>query len=398
MRSKRPDGSIRERSDGCFQIRYTLGIDPLTGKRKRVEVTHQGTYESAKVALRRLLKSIDDNDHIEPSKIKVSEFLAQWIETMRSQVSPATHQRYTDIINCSLMPAFGACFLSKLTPAEIQRQYNKWETTGRRDGGAGGIAPRTRIHIHRVFKSALKNAVYLQLIGRNPADFVKPPKAPKISINVLTIEQSAELLEFLRDSCLYWPVLLALATGMRRGEILALRWKNIDFETATVRVVESVEKTRKGGLRFKEPKTGKTRAIVLPQCVLEELKKWKETLREDLLSKNIKLADNHFVCGKSDGEVRDPTTLTHGFIIAINKLKHLPRVRFHDLRHSHATQLLAAGIHPKIAQERLGHSTITTTLDLYSHVTNTMQADAASTLDTAFRSAIKARLLAPKPS
>lgn len=316
----------------------------------------------------------------------------------RIRISPATHQRYTDIVNCSLIPAFGACALSKLTPADIQRQYNKWETTGRGDGRAGGVAPRTRIHIHRVFKSALKNAVSLQLIGRNPADFVKPPKAPKIAINVLTVEQSAELLDALRGSSLYWSVLIALATGMRRGEILALRWKNVDFETATVRVVESVEKTRKCGLRFKEPKTGKTRAVVLPRIVLEELKTWKDAQRAQLISNGVNVTDDHFVCGKRNGEVRDPTTLTHEFIIAINKLKHLPRVRFHDLRHSHATQLLTAGVHPKIAQERLGHSTITTTLDLYSHVTNTMQADAASTLDTAFRSAIKARLLIPKPS
>lgn len=177
---------------------------------------------------------------------------------------------------------------------------------------------------------------------------------------------------------------------MRRGEILALRWKNVDFNKMTVRVVESLEHTRQG-LRFKAPKTERTRAIILPDYAAEELRAWKEKQAEELLSQGIAQTDNSLVCGKRDGEPLHPTTVTHEFIIAINKLSALPRVRFHDLRHSHATQLLTAGIHPKIAQERLGHSTITTTLDLYSHVTDTMQDDAAAKLDTAFRSAIKAR-------
>jgi integrase len=397
MRSKRPDGSIRERSNGCFQIRYSIGIDPLTGQRKRVEVTHKGTYETAKIALRKLLKSIDDNEHIEPTKIKVGEFLTQWIETVRSQVNPATHERYTAIVNHFLIPALGTPLLSKLTPALIQNAYNGWEKTGRKDGKEGGLSPRTRVHFHRVLKSALKHAVQLQLIGRNPAEFVKPPKAMKATISVLTVEESAALLESMKGSRIYWPVLLALTTGMRRGEILALRWKNIDFKKATVRIVESLEQTRQG-LRFKAPKTERTRAVILPDYAVEELKTWKEKQTTELTELKVNHTQETLVCARFDGEPLWPTSLTHEFIKAIKRLPNLPRIRFHDLRHSHATQLLTAGIHPKIAQERLGHSSITTTLDLYSHVTNTMQTDAASTLNTAFRSAFKARgSLTPKP-
>jgi len=390
MRKKRPDGSIRERSEGCFQIRYTLGIDPLTGKRKRVEVTHQGTYESAKVTMRKLLKSIDDNDHVEPTKIKVSEFLQQWLESVRSQVSLKTHERYSDTVRRFLIPALGNCLLSKLAPSAIQNAYNYWETSGRKDIKKGGLAPRTRINIHRILKSALKHAVQLQLITSNAADAVKPPRAKKTAITTLTVEQSAALLDALRDTRLYVPVLLALTTGMRRGEILALRWKNVDFNRTTVRVVESLEHTRQG-LRFKAPKTEKTRAVILPDYAVEELRKWKEKQAEELILQRVVQTEDSLVCGRRDGQPLNPTTITHEFIIAINKLSALPRVRFHDLRHSHATQLLMAGIHPKIAQERLGHSTITTTLDLYSHVTDTMQNDAAAKLDTAFRGAIKAR-------
>jgi integrase len=204
----------------------------------------------------------------------------------------------------------------------------------------------------------------------------------------LTVEQSAILLDAIRETRLYWPVLLALATGMRRGEILALRWKNVDLEKKTVRVVESLEQTKKG-IRFKAPKTNRTRAVLLPEYAVEELQKRKEKQAEELADLKIDQTQETLVCARYDGKPIWPSSVTHEFYKAMKKLPDLPRVRFHDLRHSHATQLLAAGIHPKIAQERLGHSTISTTLDLYSHATDTMQDEAAVKLDTAFRAAIK---------
>ena len=178
---------------------------------------------------------------------------------------------------------------------------------------------------------------------------------------------------------------------MRRGEIAALRWRNIDFEKKTIRVVESVEQVGIK-LRFKAPKTEKTRAIILPNYALEELKAWKDKQAKDLSALGRKATDDTFVCGRSwDGGVVKPDSITAEFSVAIRSVPNLPIIRFHDLRHSHATQLLMEGVHPKIAQERLGHSTITTTLDLYSHVSDTMQNDAAEKLDSAFRSAIKTR-------
>jgi integrase len=392
----RPTGSIRQRSKGCFQIRYSLGIDPLTGKRDRIEIAHQGTCESAKKELRRLLKSVDDNQHVEPSKIKVGEFLTQWLATIKSRVSPKTYERYDSLANHFIIPTLGACLLSKLDPSSIQQAYNKWETTGRRDKKAGGLAPRTRLHIHRVFKLALKHAARMRLIHRNPADDVMPPRARKATMATLTVEQSAILLDAIHETRLYWPVLLALATGMRRGEILALRWNNVDFENKTVRVVESLEQTKQG-VRFKAPKTERTRAVLLPGCIVEELQRLKEEQGRELQELGIEQTAVTVVCSGCDGKEQWPTTITHQFGKAVRKLPSLPKVRFHDLRHSHATQLLMAGVHPKIAQERLGHASITTTLDLYSHVTDTMQNDAVEKLDFAFRSAIKGKpSLTPK--
>lgn len=388
---KRPDGYIRKRSKGSFEIRYSLGIDPLTGKRKRIETTFKGTYDEAKTELRRLLRTIDTNEHVEPTKIKVKEFLTEWLETIRSQVSPKTHERYADLVNHFLIPALGSCILIKLTPSNIQLAYNKWETTGRRDKKSGGLAPRTRLHIHRVFKAALKHATRLRIISNNPADSVMPPRARKTIVTTLTIEQSAVLLERLQviHPRMYWPVLLALTTGMRRGEIVALRWKNIDLDRKTIRVVESIEQVKQN-IRFKAPKTERTRAIMLPDYAVEKLRAWKESQTKELAALGIVATENTFVCGRSwDGGVVKPDSLTAEFRVAIRDIPNFPIVRFHDLRHSHATQLLEQGIHPKIAQERLGHSTITTTLDLYPHVVDTMQNDAVSKLDSVFRSAIK---------
>jgi integrase len=386
----RHTGHIRRRSEDSFELRYSLGSDPVTGKWKVRTTTVKGSRKDAQVELQRILKSLNDGAYIEPTKITVRDFLKDWLETVRAQISIKTHERYDQAVNLYLIPAFGNCLLTKLTPSVIQQAYNVWETSGRRDRKAGGLSPQTRLHIHRIFKSALKHAFQFQLIVRNPADAIKPPRVAKGTLTTLTVEQSAILLDAVRGKTIYMPVLLALTTGMRRGEILALRWKNVDFEKKTVRVVESIEQSKKG-IRFKAPKTERTRAIILPDYAVEELKAWKDKQAEEFLELKLQQNEDSLVCSRFDSTPVWPTSVTHEFIKAIKKLPNLPRVRFHDLRHSHATQLLAAGIHPKIAQERLGHSTITTTLDLYSHVTDTMQDEAAEKLDMALRSAIKAR-------
>jgi integrase len=213
------------------------------------------------------------------------------------------------------------------------------------------------------------------------------PKVERREMATLTAEQSALLLDAVRHSHVYWPVLIALATGARRGETLALRWKNVDLDRSTVRIVESLEQTR-SGLRFKAPKTEKARAISLPAFAVNELRRLKLEQAEELLKVGIRQSSDTLVCARRDGEPLQLQSLTHEFPRFLARLKDFPRVRFHDLRHTHATQLLLAGVHPKVAQERLGHSTISTTLDLYSHVTATMQEDAASRLDAAFRGAI----------
>jgi integrase len=381
----RPRGNIEERLPGrTYRLRYDLGRDGF-GKRRIARTTFHGTRKDAERELTRLLRSLDTNEHVDPTRMTVGQWLETWIETVRFEISPKTHERYVELVKNFLTPALGDLRITKLTPTHIQNACNVWATRGRRDGKSGGLSPQTRLHIHRVFKSALARAVELKVLVRNPADALRAPKVERPEIVTLTVEQSVELLEAVRHARIYWPVLLALSTGMRRGEILALRWKNVDLDSGTIRVVESLEQT-KTGIRFKPPKSGRTRAVALPGLAIEELRRLRLQQAQELLVLGVRQNGDTLVCCREDGEPKQPRSLTHDFAYFADRLG--LQISFHDLRHSHATALLASGVHPKVASERLGHSKVAITLDLYSHVLPGMQADAAARIDAAFQLAI----------
>jgi integrase len=384
----RRTGHIRERSPGSFELRYALGTEPATGKRRIATATLHGTKKEAERELRRLLRTVDTGEHVDPTRITVRQWFGTWLDAIRAEVAPKSAERYGEIVNNFLVPALGNLPLAKLAPVHIQDAYSALAAGGRRDGKPGGLSPRTRRHIHRILSTALARAVEQQLVARNACDAFRKrlPKVERREMATLTAEQSRRLLAALRHTRVYWPVLMALATGMRRGEILALRWRSVDLDRGSVRVVESLEQT-KAGLRAKAPKSEKARAITLPAFAIGELRRLKHEQAEELLKLGVRQAGDTLLCARADGEPMQPRSLTHEFTRLVGRLKDIPRVRFHDLRHSHATQLLLAGVHPKVAQERLGHSTIAVTLDLYSHVSATMQEDAAAKIDAAFRGA-----------
>jgi integrase len=192
-----------------------------------------------------LLRTVDTGEHVDPSRMTVGDWLELWTQTTKAEVSPKSHERYAEIVRCYLKPALGTIALQRLTPSDIQKAYNNFNRNLDRNP-----SPRTRRHIHRILKSALARAVEQQALPRNPADALKRlPKVEVEPITVLTVEQSKHLLKTISHTTTYWPTLIALSTGMRRGEVLALRWKNVDLEQGTVRVVESLEET-KAGIRF----------------------------------------------------------------------------------------------------------------------------------------------------
>ncbi len=289
-----------------------------------------------------------------------------------------------------LIPHLGAIKLSKLRPIDIQGFYAEALKSGHKQR-AGGLSARTVLHYHRILSQALKQAVKWQLLPRNPAGAVDPPKPEHREMIALDEDQTATLIDRVKGTALYVPVLLAVTTGLRRGEVLALRWCDVDLDRAALAVTRTLEKTREGGLRFKQPKTRKSRrTISLPSIAVGALRKHRAEQVELYLSLGVGWNENGLVCTRLDGEPINPNTLTSGFASLVRQMD-IPRVRFHDLRHTHATQLLKEGVHPKVAQERLGHATIAVTLDLYSHVMPGMQEDAALRVDRALKAALGRR-------
>jgi integrase len=218
---------------------------------------------------------------------------------------------------------------------------------------------------------------------------VDPPKVEWKPVSTYDLPQMAEIIEFLRGRSVFMPVLLAALCGLRRGEICALRWRQVDLDAAQLSIVESLEQT-KAGLRFKSPKSGKGRTVALSATMLEELRAHRAQKAQDLLKLGKRISDDDFVVAHADGTLMPPIYVSQQWRYAIAKTK-LARLRFHDLRHAHATHMLVNGVHPKVASERLGHSRVGITLDLYSHVIPGMQEDAAKTVDQALKAAMQTR-------
>jgi integrase len=296
------NGHIRERSPGAFELRYSLGTDPATGRRRVATATVRGSKRDAEKELRPLLRSVDTGEHVDPSRITLREWLNTWLAAAREEVSPGTHEFYSHIVNRFLSPALGNLTIAKLAPAHIQETYNALAQGDRRDGRPGGLSPQTRRHIHRVLNAALSRAVEQQLLARNPCDVFRKRliRLERGELSVLSADQSTRLLNAIRSRRVYWPVLIALATGARRGEILALRWRNVDLDTSTIRIERSLEQT-KDGLRFKTPKSGKSRAVVLPGVAIDELRRLKREQAEELLGVGVRLDGDTLLCAKADG-------------------------------------------------------------------------------------------------
>ena len=379
--------SIRQRAPGRWAIVLDLN-DPETGKRRRKWHSYAGTKKDAQIECSRLIAELNGGGYAEPTKTTLAQFIDRWLDHVKTQVSPRSHERYTEIARKNIVPLIGTVTLSKLRPEMISRAYAKALTSGRRDG-KGGLAPRSVHHIHRILKQALGQAVKWQVLSRNPADAVEPPKVERQAMQTYDLPQTATLIEAMRPTRMFIPTILAVLCGLRRGEIAAVRWRSVDLAGGNIAVVESAEQTAKA-VRYKEPKSGKARNVRLSATVLEELKIWRVRQAEELLKLRMRPDGNTFVVTQIDGSPLQPRSITHEWVRLV-AAKKLPRIRFHDLRHAHATHLLGSGVHPKIASERLGHSKVGITLDLYSHVMPGMQEDAVNRVDDALRAIQKDR-------
>jgi integrase len=227
-----------------------------------------------------------------------------------------------------------------------------------------------------------------RILNDHSADavMVKPPKVARKEMATIDATQTADVIEAARGAGMLIPILLGVTCGLRRGEIVALRWRSVDLDAGQLSVVAAAEQTNHG-TREKEPKSGKGRTVALPAMVISELRRYRLQQAQWLLKLGKRLTDDRHVVTREDGEPYPPRSLSRSFRKFMSRHR-LPQIRLHDLRHSHATQMLAGGIHPKIASERLGHSKVGITLDLYSHVLPGMQEDAAKRINATLQEAI----------
>jgi integrase len=238
---------------------------------------------------------------IDDKKITIAGFLETWLRDLASRVTPSTIERYRQIVSLRVLPEIGQLRVSKLQPFQIQELYTKWGCAKRMDKRTGCLSPRSLLHHHRVLRNAFQHAVRMQLIPRNPFDSVKPPKCPNITMAVLDENETAKLIKAAQTTEIYTAVAIASFTGLRRGEILAVRWSDIDWDRRQLSVVRSLEQT-KDGLRFKSPKTTKSRRTVsLGPLLMEILKRKKADQAKDRPKLGPDYLNNDLIVAQADG-------------------------------------------------------------------------------------------------
>jgi len=270
--------------------------------------------------------------------------------------------------------------LGKITPLHLQTLYSHKLENGRIDG-KGGLSRRTVKTMHKIIHCALEKAVKWQIVAKNVADSVESPKADKFEAKFLNEAQTNLLIERAKNTEIYIPVIIGIYTGMRRGEILGLSWDNINLDKGFIKVVQALYATTQG-LQFLSPKTKSSiRTIAIPDSLIKILKRHRINQLENMLKLGEIYEKNNMVCTYNDGKLFNPKRFSHKFNELLSKNK-LPLIRFHDLRHSHASLLVKLGIKPKAISARLGHSNISITMDLYSHLYEDTDKEVANMFDT----------------
>ncbi|MBI4504010.1 MAG: site-specific integrase [Chloroflexi bacterium] len=363
------EGTICQRADG----RWCAAVSLPNGKRKYVySETRRAVQEKLSTVKRQLAQGL----LVGTDRQIVGQFLAEWLHAVRASVRPKTYDAYALFVRRHIAPALGHIRLTALAPQQVQTFLN--------DRMAAGLSPRTVKHLHAVLRRALNQAVRWGLVARNVATVVDVPRPERHEIRPLTPEEAQRLLKAVRGDRLEALYTLALYVGLRQGELLGLRWQDVDLERAELRVVQALQRAG-GQLRLVEPKSAQSRrALALPGPVVAALKEH----RKRQLAEHLKVADvwhdSGLVFTTSIGTPIEPRGLIRRFHALLERAG-LPPMRFHDLRHGCATLLLAGGVHPKLVQELLGHSRISITMDIYSHVTPAMQRKVAQRMEALLR-------------
>jgi integrase len=365
------EGSIYQRKDG----RWAASISLEGGKRK----TFYGkTRKDVQEQLKTALYEQQHGKLATGPKQTVEQYFNRWLEEVhKPTIRISTYTKYRNLLDKHILPAIGNVQLNKLTLQKIQALYMlKLQE---------GYKPSTVHAIHEVIHRGLDQAIRWKYITENISEYASLPRVGKQENQTLTTEQAQKLLEAAKDHLLETLLTVALATGMRRGELLGLRWQDINFETMSLQVCRTVGFGKGRNYTVNEPKTASgRRRIILPQFAIDALKQHRIQQLERRLQVGSEWIDRDLVFSDSVGNYFPLSSLEYMFQVLLKKAE-LPHMRFHDLRHSAATILLTMGVHPKVVQELLGHSQISMTMDTYSHVLPSMQQEAMNKLDDAFR-------------
>jgi integrase len=368
-------GHIRERSPGRWAI--ILDAQDATGKRKRRWHSFAGTKRQAQVECARLISEMQGGGAVDPSRITVAEFLDRferdWIAI---HTSARSAERYGDAL-VHVRRELGERPLQKLRPADVAALYAALSRSG--------LAPRSVQLVHRVLHRALGQAKTWGVVRDNVAEVIKPPPAPDQERAILQPDRARELLERLHGHPLYMLAVLALNTGARRNELLALRWQDVDLDAGRLRVETALEQTRGHGIRVKAPKTKKgRRTISLPISTVANLRAhWREQQEQRLALGMGRSPSDSLVLASFDGKSQSPEAITKAWSRAMAAIG-MPDAGLHSLRHTHVSMLLASGMDILTISRRIGHASVKVTLDTYGHLIHGTDDRAAQIMDAAF--------------
>jgi integrase len=364
-------GHIRKKGEHSWQITFDTGTRP-DGRRRRYFETVKGGKKDAQRRLHELIVGLEKGIYARPGRLTVAEHLTNWLAGyVKTNCQLCTQDGYQNIVEHHLIPALGQVQLKHLHPQAIQSYYGK---------AVEKLSARTVHKHHRLLSQALKYAVRQGYLGRNPCELVDPPSWKGKPMRTLIPAEVEALFDEAKDSYFYPVYYSAVSTGLRQGELLGLRWRDVDLDFLSISVSQVLYK-RRGICQFKEPKTAhsRRRVAMTPKLALflREYHAERERLYREL-GKELTL--DCLVFAYPDGRPLDPSVLSHEFA-RLAKQAGLERVRFHDLRHTFASLMLLRGAKPKVISEALGHASVAFTMDTYSHIIEGMQSDAMALLD-----------------
>ena len=357
------------------------GLGETIERRQRCQAGF-ATRRVAQAALTTVLSNLESGAYTERSDVTLGEFLLEeWLPVTQNSIRSTTYSSYATHVKKHILPTLGRVQLKKLTPVMINALYAQLLRNGK-VCGSGGLSANSVRRVHATLHRALNDAVRWERLLRNPCDAADPPRVGGTEGEKTQAWTNLELrkfLEVMRDDRLY-PLWLTLAmTGLRRGEALGLRWADVDLERSRLSVRRSLVPIN-GTVEVHEPKTSRGRRLVaLDPFTVAVLRAWSRRQKEERLEWGPAWTDSGLIFTRADGKLIHPERVSKAFRAAVKKTG-LPQIHLHDLRHTHATLALAAGVHPKVVSDRLGHATVAITLDIYSHAIPALSEEAAATV------------------